>query len=449
MPAVDCGIDIGSTNVKVVLVEDGGQVLLTRSQASPRLDDNFGPATDPLALVTTLEEMIIAAWRELRLGKPLRSITTAGIGEDGCGVTTDLRPTGHAVAWFDRRAAGEAEALQRFRKLAAQTGIHIDATLTAAKWLWLHRHRPAEMRGASAWLTLTDFPIAWWAGKTFMSCSLAPRTGCFDVHERNWNAELLSATHAPALPDVVPAGSIIGGVRQGPLRASGTASGETLLVAGGHDHPIAASLIRRMDGTARVDSLGTANLIYGETMDFTDVGLTEQIAFSLPPAGGGYACLGVIELSAALAGLQAMGEVRKLLSHHHLPGTPPLSLAELQSATAEPRRILEAMSLKARSMLAALDAAGVPQGRIYTTGGWSRSRAFVELRASCFGQPIIALGDLEMTALGAALFGAEAADCKTDLAAVMQTAETVEPVPGWAEAYGRFAEATAGFCKMD
>jgi xylulokinase len=100
MLAIDCGIDIGSTNVKVVFVGDGGEVLWTFSQPSPRSNDGYGPVTNPLSLVETLEHMIAKGWRELRLGKPIRSITTTGVGEDGCCVDASLQPIAPAIPWF-------------------------------------------------------------------------------------------------------------------------------------------------------------------------------------------------------------------------------------------------------------------------------------------------------------------------------------------------------------
>jgi FGGY family of carbohydrate kinases, C-terminal domain len=43
------------------------------------------------------------------------------------------------------------------------------------------------------------------------------------------------------------------------------------------------------------------------------------------------------------------------------------------------------------------------------TGGWARSDAFIELRASVFGQPVIVVDEPELTAIGAALIAAQGA----------------------------------------
>ena len=64
-----------------------------RSIPSPRKDDGIGPVTDALDLVDRLEALIIEGWGQCGNGEPLRSIATAGVGEDGIGVDGDLRPT--------------------------------------------------------------------------------------------------------------------------------------------------------------------------------------------------------------------------------------------------------------------------------------------------------------------------------------------------------------------
>jgi sugar (pentulose or hexulose) kinase len=88
------------------------------------------------------------------------------------------------------------------------------------------------------------------------------------------------------------AGTVLGRVRNGPLLESGAASMATVVVAGGHDHPMAAATIRRLHPDALVDSMGTANLIYGETTKVGEPKLDPYVAFSAPAMGNpGLSCL--------------------------------------------------------------------------------------------------------------------------------------------------------------
>ena len=200
--------------------------------------------------------MIIAGWRAAGNGVPLQAIAASGVGEDGIGVDGGLNPTGHALAWFDKRAAGETAILA-----SAYPDYRFYFYTTACKWLWLRKNRAGELETARCWIALTDYPSTRWSGTAFMSETLAARTGCFDVLTRQWLPQLLWASGAPAMPPVLKAGQVAGTVLPGRLRAAGAASAVTVVVAGGHDHPIAASAIQRLAADARIDSIGTANVM--------------------------------------------------------------------------------------------------------------------------------------------------------------------------------------------
>lgn len=428
-----CGIDIGSTNVKVVLVDETGRAVHTRAVPTPRVSDGVGPVTDAAALVAVLEAMIVEGWREVGRGVPLEAIASAGVGEDGVGVDADLQPTGLVLPWFDQRARAEAAELGASAAATVRAGIAIGADRTAAKWLWLRRHRPEDLRAARQWIALTDFPAAWWSGVPFMSATLAPRSACYDVYARRWIDTLLEASGAPPLPPLRTAGTAVGTMRPGALIAAGAASRDTLLVAGGHDHPVAAAAIRSVAPSARVDSMGTANLVYGEASGPAEPYLDPFMAFSIPPSGvSGLACLGVMGLSAALAPARSDETAfRRMLDGSCIPGQPAVA----GRAGSPIRHALEQASFHARLMFTAMDRAGARPGPIFSTGGWARSRAFLELRASVFGEPIHVIDEPELTAIGAARLAAGAATTAIPRLEATRQIRTIEPVSAWAAAY--------------
>jgi xylulokinase len=442
VPALSCGIDIGTTNVKVVLASEDGRALHSRSVPTPRRHDGVGPVTDATELVTMLEEMIVDGWRAAGGGEPLLAIAAAGVGEDGVGVDRTLCPTGPAIPWFDTRAVAEAETLRTSSQADPRAGIAVAADRTVAKWLWIRRHRPADLATATQWIALTDFPAVWWSGRPFMSCSLAPRTAAFDVHDRRWLDSMLRLSGAPDLPELLPAGAIVGTLRQGPLRASGAGSDKTLLVAGGHDHPMAASVFRQRHPTAMVDSIGTANLLYGEATGSTAPGLDPLICFSIPPAGGpALACLGVIAFSAMVDSIGVDRDtVRRFLACDTLPGAPGRPAGDQADAgddTTRVRRVLETASMRARAMRDVIRRTGAPDGPCYATGGWARSLGFVALRASVFGAPVRIVDEPEITGLAAAFAAQEAATGHAPDFEASRTVVAVDPVADWIADYDR------------
>jgi xylulokinase len=423
-----CGIDIGSTNVKVVLADEDGRSRWVRSVATPRRHDGIGIATDAAQMVTLLEDLIILGWRETGGGKPLAAISAAGIGEDGICADENLQSLGLVIPWFDKRALPE---VAEFSESFALT--RNDFHTTAGKWMWMRKHRAAEIDNAKLWITLTDYASSLWCGEPFFCETLAARTGCYEIDARRWNDDALAFAKAPPLPRLLKAGDVAGTVRRGRLVESGAASSATLIVAGGHDHPIASAAIQRMDKTARIDSLGTANAIYGETrmpdppLDGTGLEAT------VPALGGeGVALIGVTEFSAILLdSFGGEGAVRKLLDVPRLPGEP---LAQGDGDQTRLRGLLENMALRARRFFETMDRIGVPHGPIHATGGWARSTALVELRASVFREPVTVVDEPELAALSAALLALEAA---TDAPApfTARNVHVVDPLGRWSEAY--------------
>ena len=152
-----CGIDIGSTNVKVVLADDEGRARWVKSVASPRRHDGVGIATDAAQMVALLEDLIILGWREVGGGKPLAAIAAAGIGEDGVCADQHLQSLGLVIPWFDKRALPDVAAFSE-RFALTRNDFHT----TAGKWMWMRQHRAEEIGGAKLWITLTDYASSLW-----------------------------------------------------------------------------------------------------------------------------------------------------------------------------------------------------------------------------------------------------------------------------------------------
>lgn len=421
-----CGLDIGSTNLKVVLAGADGRTLWVKAVPTPHVDDGLGTTTDATALMVLLEDLVIEGWRAAGGGWPLAAISSAGVGEDGVCANADLTSRGLVIAWHDKRAMAE---VARFRERFAFT--RVDFHSTAGKWMWMRQHRAGEIDGAKLWIALADYPAALWCGAPFMSETLAARTGCYDLVNRCWSAEALAFAQAPPLPRLLKTGEIAGTAGPGRLKDAGVVSASTLIVAGGHDHPIASSAILRLNGEARIDSLGTANAIYGETRAASPR-IDDSLETTIPAmCGPGLAVVGVTEFTLTLEKHFTREAVRAVLALPRLPGTPDPQGDDEASAI---RRVLEQMALRGRDFLRCFDRAGVPRGAIYATGGWARSTALMELRASAFREPITVVDEPELVSLGAALLALEAATGRR-ATFTPRGLQVIDPLGRWAEAY--------------
>ena len=96
---------------------------------------------------------------------------------------------------------------------------------------------------------------------------------------------------------------------------------------------------------------------------------------------------------------------------------------------------MEAVTFYARRMFDGILSAGAKAAPIFATGGWARSHAFVELRASIFGQPVIVVDEPELTAVGTALIAAQTATGEALPFGEGVELRKIEPVTAWIEPY--------------
>lgn len=415
-----CGVDIGTTNVKVLLVGAEGQVMAHVSRPTPRIPDAFGACTDADQLFDLIEEMVLRAHRDGGLSIPLSAVCAGGVGEDGVLLDAALRPLDLSIPWNDRRAADQADILAGSAPwIAARLPVPVELTRTAAKWAWLRDHRPELVRSTAVWVALTDYPAVRWTGRTFMSRTLATRTACYDPHSRKWLPNLLGDCGAPPLPPVLSGGSQVGTMRSNRLLEAGVISERTLVVAGGHDHPMGASLVCGGVEGAILDSMGTAELVYVESRgrEARDPYFYESASI----LDSNTAWLGVIELSRMLepmlsddhplhdpfSAVMAGGEVPGTPGAQglrYVPGTDTTAFAPDAPLQERLRGVLEGGAALSRNLIERADRlAGAPTaGPVYVAGGWARSDSLIQLRADIISRPLHRIEEPQLSALGSA-----------------------------------------------
>lgn len=421
------GIDVGTTNTKVMLVDHAGSVLTRVSRPTARVSDGVGVCTNADKLFDGIETMIIEAVQGIGVGATLDALCVTGVGEDGCPVGADHRPRDVAIAWNDRRADALAAVMaQRAPWQDGRSSVPLDGTRTAAKWAWLRAERGTVLTDAT-WIALTDYPAVRWTGVPFMSESLATRTACYDVDRRTWQSSRLVDCGAPALPVIRRGGTVIGHVTDGRILREGIATPATAIVAGGHDHPVAASAVCGDGSLAVLDSLGTCELLYVEPSTLPPVKPDTLFASSLPIRGDGHALLGVMELSACLEPLLSIEDrgIGKLMrgimngepvppkavavdAEPFFPWMDARAFVATGDAVSRVRAVLDGCACYTRAMLDELDCTVGKIGNVFVSGGWARSMSFLGARADVIRRTLRRVDEPQLSAYGSALLAARA-----------------------------------------
>lgn len=436
--AVVCGVDIGSTNSKVVAVDRDGTVVGRASRPTPRHPE--GLSIDVLALAVGIEEMIVEVCGS-RFA--VHAICAAGVGEDGILVDSRLEALTQPLAWFDPRR-------QRiFRRL--QPDLHDDDRFDAASdpvrsfvgWRWSRMQ--LIPREPASWIAIADLVAVGWSGRTFLSDTLASRTGAWRSVDRAWAEDRVELTlgSLDLLPPVVATGEIVGGLRSTTLEAAGVLAPDAITVAGGHDHPIGGWGVEQLSTGAVLDSMGTAEVVVAQS---PRAGLVRRDQVDVAPGirTEGTTLLRVEELARNVAWASQNPEVaecirdlldgsidpiRDLDPGAFIPGRSGGQPAYATDAPSDPlaraSAVLWAMARVGGEAVDAVRAGVGSPSEVYLAGGWSRSPGWVEIKAAVNGFPTVPIREPEVTAVGAALLAASALGWQPDQRRALGRIETV------------------------
>nr|WP_277816597.1 MULTISPECIES: FGGY family carbohydrate kinase [Microbacterium] len=419
---VACGVDIGSTNVKVVLMNAEGAVVARERSETPR--DSEGLSIDVTSLLQRIDAMILAACSD---AWAVCSVSVAGIGEDGVLVDEDLNVLTDALSWFDPRRQG---VYRGFRKALHDDDLYdasSDASRTMTGWKWSRGQVRAS--GAAHWLAVADLPTALWASRPFMSDTLASRTGAWRTRDRSWARDRVELTLGTTdlLPPVLRAGEVVGEFRSQALQAAGVLADAAVSVAGGHDHPLGGWGVDQLTPGAVLDSMGTAEVVVLQA-DSEQASRREGVDIAPGIRSDGRTLMRVEELARNVAWASQDPEVafqiRALMVGKIEPdpvlnagyfhtgrrggGRPSYALDAPRDPLARASAVLGALALAGGEAIEAVKAE-VPQSRtVRTAGGWARSVGWLRIKAAVTGYDAEPVVEPEVTAVSAALLAAYA-----------------------------------------
>ncbi|MGV9797586.1 FGGY family carbohydrate kinase [Mycobacterium sp. NPDC003449] len=419
---VVCGVDIGSTNTKVIALDPRGVVVARLSRSTPRA--TTGAPVDALALLADIERMILKICSDRFL---VSAVCAAGVGEDGALVDDTLTAITPALAWFDPRRVDVLAALMPSLDNYAHPCVGDDAARTIVGWRWAVDQPGAER--AHSWLALTDYAPSVWSGTAFMSDTLAARTAAWDGRTRTWiDARVAAGIGSERLlPPVRKAGDIVGDFVSGRLPISGVIAPDAVVVAGGHDHPVGGWGVHRMDPNSLLDSMGTAEVVVAQSPSH-NVEHGQHIDTAPGIRSAGTTVLSVEELARNVEWASRDPEVKReldaIIAGDRLPdeylrepvflpgsrggGRPHFTTDAPRAAVSRASAVLGALARIGERAQHAVGSHLTGQPRVYAAGGWSRSPGWISAKAAATGQDITVIPESQVTATGAALLAANA-----------------------------------------
>jgi xylulokinase len=471
------GLDLGTTGVRALVIDRSGRLLGAATAEQPLHSPAPGwmeqdPADWWHATRSAIEEALP------RSGVGAADIEAIGASGQMHGATlldahgAVVRP---CILWNDQRSAPQCvEITERVgaERLQELTGNAALAGFTAPKLLWVREHEPERWARVAHVLLPRDYLNYRLIGTMACEPSDAAGTLLFDVRERRWSGEMLSALDLdPALlPEVRPSAAVIGEVTAEAARQTGLRPG-TPVVAGGADNACAATGCGVLEPGRVLCSVGTSGTVLA------------PVDLAVPPPGHNvHLFCHVTPRANYLMGvvLSAGGALRwfrdsicpDLVAAARAGGTDPYDAltaeADLTPAGAEgliflpyltgertphgsasargvffglqprhgrghlARAVMEGVGFALGQSLNLLRAAGVDVGAVRITGGGARSPFWRGILADIFDCPVVVQTHDEGPAYGAALLaavGAEAFETIEEAGRLIKPGEMVVPRP--------------------
>lgn len=266
--AIIIGIDIGTTNWKVVAYTEDGTLLAQYKSGAMVHEEPGGRATyEPEELWAFVLDGLRSVVSRLGPEASRRVVGMAVTSMGEAGVLLDAKEEAlyPAIAWYDLRTEPQGlfwrEQADPYRVYEV-TGFPPQYIASINKLMWIREHEPDAFAKARRWLCLADYIAFRLSGEQAMDYSLACRTMAFDIRRRTWSQELLGlAGLEPSLmPPPVPSGTALGKVRREVAEATGLPD-TVVVAAGGQDHWCGALAVGVVEPGDLLDSAGTAEAV--------------------------------------------------------------------------------------------------------------------------------------------------------------------------------------------
>ena len=468
-------IDVGSSRCKAALINACGEILALRTRGyTPRHPRPGYAELDPKILF----EVVSSLCREVSQGasEAVQAVCFSSHGETFVPMGHDGHALRPAILNSDMRATAEAAACEQRcgrERLFSITGHVSHPMYPLPKLLWLREHEPEVFAAAGRFAGVTDYMLLRLGLEPLMDYSHAARFMALDVSTRAWSDEMLEAACIPRnkLSTPVQAGTIAGCLSAAAAGALGAPEG-TPVIVGGHDQVVGALGMGVIGAARAAGSLGTWEciLVASDQPQLNPAALAASLNSYPHAVPGQYVTIAYFPAGIMLAWLhellygagadeeehwrsleqQAPAGPSGLLITPHLIGScnpefDSAATAAIGGLTTAVTRVdlfkgvLEGIASELAVITECLASANAAFDDINVSGGGTRSRLGIQLRAALTGKQLHIMQSEESVCLGGAMLAAVALGHYPDLGAaargMVHEKECIGPEATLAEVY--------------
>ncbi|MCL6572446.1 MAG: xylulokinase [Bacillus sp. (in: Bacteria)] len=266
------GIDLGTSAVKAILVDQSGEVIVEVSHPYPLIQKSAGYSEQNPEEWVKQTAKAIAELVSIFTGdsSDIEGISYSGQMHGLVLLNENFQVLRPAILWNDTRTSQQCERITEVfgaEILAISKNLVLEG-FTLPKILWVQEHEPDLFKQAAVFLLPKDYVRYWMTGMIHSEYSDAAGTLLLDVVNKEWNSEILRKFSIPETicPPLVESHAQVGTLRPEVASELGLCV-QTKVFAGGADNACGAIGAGILSSTDTLCSIGTSGVILSYESD--------------------------------------------------------------------------------------------------------------------------------------------------------------------------------------
>ncbi|KKK39770.1 xylulose kinase [Mesobacillus campisalis] len=468
------GVDLGTSAVKILLVDQNGQVCSEVSKSYPLIIERSGYSEqNPEEWVEKTREGLAELIQQFEgEASDIEGISFSGQMHGLVLVDENHQVLRNAILWNDTRTTkqcGDIYETVGKQKLLDITKNPALEGFTLPKILWVKENEPEIFARASVFMLPKDYLRYRMTGQVHMDYSDAAGTLLLNVAKREWSQEILDlfGLTQEFCPALVESHEFTGNVTAEFAQATGL-SEATKVFAGGADNACGAIGSGILSEGKTLCSIGTSGVVlsyeersdldfegkvhyfnHGEENAFYTMGVTLAAGYSLSWFKDTFAkeenfeqfLEGVAEVPAGSNGLlftpYLVGE-RTPHADSNIRGSF-IGVDAAHERKHFARAVLEGITFSLHESIEIFRSSGKTIDSIISIGGGAKNETWLQMQADIFNAKVEKLSSEQGPGMGAAMLAAYGSgwfgSLKECAEAFLQTAKTYKPIPENVETY--------------
>jgi xylulokinase len=446
------GLDIGTSGLKTVMIDQNGKILTVNTHEYPcHSPKPLWSEQEPADWWQATIKGIKKALAETKIDpKSIGGVGLSGQMHGAVFLADTVKPLRRAILWNDQRTQKQCEEIEKIvggrKKLIRMVANPALTGYTAPKILWLRENEPQNFKKIKHILLPKDYIRLLLTGEYATEVSDASGTLLFDVQNRRWHEGLIHQLGLKPewFPKCYESPEITGYINKEAAHATGLPVG-TPVVGGGGDQACGAVGSGIVGAGIVSATLGTSGVVfaYSDSPTYDPQGRVQTMCHAVPgkwcvfgcmlSAGGSFqwfknqlGCaekreadekgknvydLLVAEAAKAPAGSEGLFFL-PYLTGERCPYPDPnargcfIGLTVRHTRPAIIRSVLEGITFGMRDQVEIMREMGVKINQVRASGGGANSSLWRQIQADMYQAKIVRVNVAEGAALGAAILAA-------------------------------------------